>query len=29
MSVHEAGYWRMIKTAVEAAKQRRASKTSV
>ncbi len=25
MSVHEAGYWRLIKTAVEAAKLRRAS----
>ena len=26
MSVHDSGYWRLIKTAVEAAKLRRSSK---
>ena len=29
LSAHEAGYWRRFKTAVEAAKQRRASKASL
>lgn len=29
LSVHEVGYWRKFKNAVEAAKQRRASKASL